>query len=361
MADSTTKDFKIEQRFRQLERLRALLMELPDFCYDYFVAIEPNTTILTRINYAGDLRIFFQYMVEIGVFSEPIREITPEQFGLVTTRHMETYLDYLSQYEKENDVYGHVHTYENQNLGKKRKLAALRTLCKFMLKNQMIDRDPSALLETPKIREKAIIHLEKDEINDMFNAVETGEGLTEKQRAGLAKTRLRDMAIITLLLGTGIRISELTGLDLHDIDFRHNSFIVTRKGGKTALLYFSDEVKGALQDYWEQRQGISPLPGFENALFLSGQRRRITERAVQNLVEKFAKCAVPLKHITPHKFRSTFGTALYRETGDIYLVADVLGHADVNTTRRHYAQMSDENRRKAATAVHLFPEKDENE
>jgi len=91
----------------------------------------------------------------------------------------------------------------------------------------------------------------------------------------------------------------------------------------------------------------------EPALFCSLQNKRITPRAVQNLVKKYAGIVTPLKHITPHKLRSTYGTALYRETGDIYIVADVLGHKDVNTTKRHYAAISDDLRRNAANKVRL--------
>jgi len=95
------------------------------------------------------------------------------------------------------------------------------------------------------------------------------------------------------------------------------------------------------------------IDGHENALFLSLQNRRITDRAIQNLVKKYASLITSLKNISPHKLRSTFGTQLYAETGDIYLVANVLGHADVNTTRKHYAKMDDSYRRRAANAVRL--------
>ncbi len=99
------------------------------------------------------------------------------------------------------------------------------------------------------------------------------------------------------------------------------------------------------------REQVEPLPGNEHALFLSLQRRRMSVRAIE-VVKKYAQIAVPLKRrISPHKLRSTFGTNLYHETGDIYLVADVLGHSDVNTTRRHYAAQSDDARRAAARRV----------
>lgn len=102
-----------------------------------------------------------------------------------------------------------------------------------------------------------------------------------------------------------------------------------------------------------ERKLIVPQDGHENALFLSLQKRRIGVRAVENLVKKYSSLVTNLKKITPHKLRSTYGTALYKETGDIYLVADVLGHKDVNTTKKHYAAIEDERRRKARNAVKL--------
>jgi site-specific recombinase XerD len=131
---------------------------------------------------------------------------------------------------------------------------------------------------------------------------------------------------------------------------------VHRKGGAEVVVYFGDEVAVALNDYYEERKGITPVAGNEEAFFLSMQRKRITVKAVENLVKKYSQMVTNVKNITPHKLRSTYGTNLYRETGDIYLVADVLGHKDVNTTRRHYAQIEDDRRREAAKHVHLREE-----
>ena len=119
------------------------------------------------------------------------------------------------------------------------------------------------------------------------------------------------------------------------------------------VIYFGTEVEHALRRYLEVREGVIPMSGHEHALFYSTQRRRIGIQAVENLVKKYARAVTTTKKITPHKLRSTYGTALYQETGDIYLVADVLGHRDVNTTKKHYAAMDDSRRRKAASAVHL--------
>ena len=155
------------------------------------------------------------------------------------------------------------------------------------------------------------------------------------------------------MLGTGIRVSECVGLDLEDLDFKNNAVKVTRKGGNEMFVYFGPEVEKALMSYLTVREKIVPVSGHEHALFYSTQRKRIAIQAVENLVKKYAREVTTAKKITPHKLRSTYGTALYQETGDIYLVADVLGHKDVNTTRKHYAAIDDARRRQAATAVRL--------
>jgi integrase/recombinase XerC len=338
---------KTVTKLLQAERLRAILLELPEVCYDFILSIEPNTSILTRLNYAGDLRIFFSYLAEeIKLFSKPVKELSVSDIALVQPRHIEMFLDYLSIYERDERIL------QNKNLGKKRKLSAVRTIFKYMLKHQYIQSSPTGIIDTPKITEKPIVRMDGDEVLEFMETVEQGRELTRRQAAYQKNTRTRDIALLQLMLGTGVRISECVGLNIKDVDLDHRSFRVTRKGGKEAILYFSGEVRQVLSDYMEARKRVIPLAGHEEALFLSTQRRRITTRAVENLVEKYAKTAVPLKKITPHKLRSTFGTALYRATGDIYLVADVLGHKDVNTTRRHYADMSEENRRRAAEAVH---------
>ena len=208
-------------------------------------------------------------------------------------------------------------------------------------------------VDMPKIHEKNIVRLDADEVALLLDEVESGEKLTARQQIYHEKTKTRDMALLTLLLGTGIRVSECVGLDIDDVDFKNNGIKIHRKGGAEVVIYFGDEVRDALLRYMEERNQITALDGSTNALFLSLKRSRINVRSVENLVKKYSKLVTNLKNITPHKLRSTYGTALYRETGDIYLVADVLGHKDVNTTKKHYAAIEDDRRRSAAQYVHL--------
>ncbi len=334
---------------------REVLKELPEVCSEFIRAIEFTTQPLTRYAYACDLKLFCEYLVaEIPKFADrQIALLEPEDFEKVTPRDLRTYLEYLGFYIKDGSEHS------NAEAGKTRKLATLRSFYEYMFKSELIHTDVSRLVEMPKKHEKPILRMEIDEVARMLDAVETGEMMTERQKRYNDSVRARDLAILTLFLGTGIRVSELVGLDLDDLDFALNSFIVTRKGGNQAILYFPEEVASVLQAYLAHRREMTPLPGHENALFLSMQNKRISVRAVQVMVKKYALQVAPLKkRLSPHKLRSTFGTNLYHETGDIYLVADVLGHSDVNTTRRHYAAMSDDRRRMAAKKIKLREDPD---
>jgi len=327
---------------------RECLKELPAVCSDFILAIELTTQPLTRYAYVCDLKLFFHYLVsECPKFANvPVTEISEEELEKITARDLRMYMDYLSLYIKGDSEYA------NNEMGKMRKISTLRSFYNFLFKNQLISSNVAQLIDMPKRREKPIIRLEIDEVARMLDLVESGDGLNERQKAYNQHTKVRDLAILTLFLDTGIRVSELVGINISDIDFSINGFLVTRKGGNQTILYFSDEVENVLRDYLKIRKEIKAVTGDEDALFLSLQNRRISVRAVQNMVKKYATQAAPLKkHLSPHKLRSTFGTNLYRETGDIYLVADVLGHSDVNTTRRHYAAMSDERRRMAARMI----------
>lgn len=330
-------------------KLRKLLEELPPFCRQFFIGIEPTTSSRTRIAYAYDIGCFFDYLHTVNPLCQKmeIREFPLSILDQITPMDIEEYLSYLKYYEKD----GVEHT--NDERGIKRKLASLRSFYRYFFKNELIQNDPAIKVDMPKIHEKNIIRLDVDEVARLLDEVESGESLTPRQQKYHDRTRTRDLAMMTLLFGTGIRVSECVGLDMEDVDFRNNGIKIHRKGGAEVVVYFGEEVRAALLDYMTERQKITAEDGSINALFLSLQNRRISVRSVENMVKKYSKLVTSLKHITPHKLRSTYGTSLYRETGDIYLVADVLGHKDVNTTRKHYAAIDDDRRRSAAKYVKL--------
>ncbi|MFR5242951.1 MAG: tyrosine-type recombinase/integrase [Roseburia sp.] len=339
-----------QKDIENIKKLREMMKALPPFCTEFFRGIEPRTSTRTRIAYAYDLSVFFDFLKkENPVFAKMERmDFKLEQLDQITVTDLEEYMEYLKYRFNEQN-----HEIMNQERGIMRKISSLKSFYNYFFRTEKLTTNPAALVRLPKLHDKEIIRLDVDEVALLLDAVEQGEGLTEKQKAFHKRTRLRDLALLTLLLGTGIRVSECVGLDINDIDFKNGGIHIHRKGGKEVTVYFGSEVENALQDYLDERFGIIPEEGSEQALFLSMQRKRMNVRSVENLVKKYAHIVTPLKKITPHKLRSTYGTNLYRETGDIYLVADVLGHSDVNTTKKHYAALEDERRRSARNVVKL--------
>lgn len=331
-------------------KLREITKKLPKFCGDFFRGIEPTTSSRTRIAYGYDLTIFFHYIKEFNPEYKDMKimDIKIDILDKITATDIEEYLDYLKYYIDDN---GQEHT--NNERGIMRKLASLRSFYNYFYRKEEIKTNPASIVKMPKLHEKEIVRLDVDEVSNLLDIVESGERLTKSQQKYHEKTKIRDVAIFTLLLGTGIRVSECVGIDIDDIDFKNCGIKIRRKGGYETVVYFGDEVETALRDYLQERKKIVPCDGHENAFFLSMQKKRIGVRAVENLVKKYSKLITQLKKITPHKLRSTYGTSLYRETGDIYLVADVLGHKDVNTTKKHYAAIEEERRRKARNVVKL--------
>ena len=339
-----------QEDIENTKRIRGILKELPPFCTDFFRGIEPRTSARTRLAYAYDLKTFFDFLKQAHpeLKSKKLRDLPLSLLDEIKLMDLEEYMEYLKCYstEKREDLM-------NTERGIMRKVSTVKSFYNYFYRTERIQNNPASLLQLPKIHEKEIIRLDVDEVARFLDEVEDGECLTEKQKAYHAKTKLRDLAMMTLLLGTGLRVSECVGLNINDVDFRNGGLRIHRKGGKEVIVYFGAEVEYALQDYLSEREHIVPEEGSEEALFLSMQRKRINVRSVEKMVKKYAQLVTPLKKITPHKLRSTYGTNLYRETGDIYLVADVLGHSDVNTTKKHYAALEDERRRSARNKVQL--------
>ncbi|MBT3319565.1 MAG: tyrosine-type recombinase/integrase [Clostridia bacterium] len=333
---------KNELIVQKTQKLRAVLDTLPKFCLDFFRGIEQRTSLLTRINYAYDLRLYFSFLDnDLG---KPVS--VAKELQNVTMRDLEIYMQYLTLYYKDDLVI------QNNENGIARKLSSIRSLYKYFYNKEIIDFNVTSKLTTPKIHEKPILRLTNEEAEKLLHVVNTGYGLSSRQLAYQKKTKLRDIAVFTLLLTTGIRISELCALDISDFDFKAGQFKALRKGGNEVFLYLGDEADDALGAYIEERKEKSTY-SLDSPLFLSMQNKRMSVRALQELVKKYAKIAVPLKNISPHKLRSTYGTMLYQKTGDIYLVADVLGHKDVNTTKKHYAAIDEQRRKDAADIVKI--------
>lgn len=354
MADKT---YKEQNDIENIRKLREILKKLPAFCKTYFRSLETTKSTRTRLSYAYDLSVFFEFLrqnnPQYAAKDVASMRVPAALLDNITKIDIEEYMSYLQDYQNQD---GQNRT--NQDAGILRKMAALRSMYQYFFINEDIKTNPPAQISIPRKHTKNIIRLDVDEVANMIDYVESGEKLTIAQRRTHFKTRLRDTAIVTLLLGTGIRVSECVGLNLTDVDFRNNCIRIIRKGGNEDIVYFGSEVEDALKEYINvDRVKLEPLDEHKEALFISLKNQRMSVRSVERMVKKYAAQVTTVKKITPHKLRSTYGTNLYNETSDIYLVAEVLGHKDVNTTQKHYAASSEDRKRRAASAVTLREDK----
>ncbi|WP_026660179.1 tyrosine-type recombinase/integrase [Butyrivibrio sp. AC2005] len=331
----------------RLEKLHELEGILPVYCMPFLDDKELTSQINTVISYAYDLITFFQFLKEKNPLLKNVSDIKEIDLTFLDNLSFEDINEFQRFLSFNNGENKHV----NKEKGIARRMSAVRGFYEFMCQHHYLKNNPTlGAAKRKKTPKKDIIRMNSEEVNTLMDTVINTElKVSDRQRALLEKTNLRDTAIFTLLLNTGIRVSECVGLDIDDINFDENSFSVVRKGGNTQILYFNRTTAETLKEYIEFERPSLCENEKEKALFLSLRKNRITVRSVQLLVKKFTQMAVPGKKLTPHKMRSTYGTALYRETGDIRLVADVLGHKDINTTAKHYAAIEDEHRRRAAT------------
>ncbi len=331
-------------------RLREYLEKLPDFCTLYFTSIETSTATRTKMAYAYDIHTFLKYLSSKKFGGKPIQDISLADIDKVNAFDIEKYLSFLRYY---TDPTAETETMRsNEAKALRRHLSSLRSLLSFLYGRELIHANPASIVKNPKLPKKEIIRMDANETADFLDNVESGNGLTKKELQYHKKSALRDEALLSLMLGTGIRVSECVGLNISDVDLDEGGIFIHRKGNKEMTVYFGDEVKQSLSEYIAERKKIIAKKGDEDALFLSLQNSRMSVRSVERMVKKYAAVTTPLKHITPHKLRSTYGTALYQETGDIYLTADVLGHSNINVTAV-YAEQDSRNRRMAANKVKL--------
>lgn len=364
---------------KQLEKLAEMTAKLPEYARTYIRSLSTDYQIRTRIAYAGDLIVFFDYLRDVNpsLKNIEINEIPVEVLTSLTPQDIIEYKDYLqlskdskgktiySEYESERKN----HKYPKRNSSAttiNRRMAPLRALYRSLVEFGYTTDfyDPTRFKtgsSSRKADKKEIIYLEKTEVRELMDTVKNSRLRSKRQAAYAKSTAKRDYALHMLLLTTGMRVSECADIDLDDlnldVDNSHGgSVIIRRKGGKIQTVYFTAETAEALRDYINTERKNYDISGDESALFLSLKKQRLSVRAIEDIVKKYAVESVTNgEKISPHKLRSTYGTALYDETGDIRLVADVLGHEDITTTAQHYAAAK-EKHRKDAGRIDLYSE-----
>jgi site-specific recombinase XerD len=317
-------------------------------------AISTSKPGSTRYGYLIDIKLFLEFITKkIPAYKGmQVKEIPFEVLSKITPTHMDMYMNYLNSYESDG------HRYHNKDAGKLRKIASLSSMYKFFIRRGRLQSNPTIYVERPPVRKIEKVVLTDDEVDALLVSIESGANLTTAQLRTHNKKKYRDLAIVILMLATGIRVSELVGLNLSDIYFDspevddQGNIVykarVIRKRGKIETVDFNEACMLSVKRYLDvERPALLAVSDNENepALFLSLKGKRLATNSVEHMVNVYSKGSIPLKNITPHKFRKTRGTNLYRETGDIQLVADVLGHDSVEVTSRHYI-LTDEDRKK---------------
>lgn len=340
-----------DELFRDLEqKTKEIVNEMPDYMRKFFSHLKgQGMSPRTRLQYAYDLNRFYSYLSSSpGFKSENIKTLTAHDIlDKLTIDDYQEYIESLEYYKK-TDKNGNVTTSLSSPSMIARKVASLRSMLSYFHKIGEISENISDLIDSPKIPEKTIVALDKDGVARLLKAITDTEGMSDREIKRHKLIEKRDYAIMMLLLGTGIRVSELVGIDLSDIDFYNASILITRKGGDEDEVYFGSQVESALDDYLLNCRDELLKGNEEDAFFVSMQHKRITERSVEILVKNYALKANLNMKVTPHTMRRTYGTNLYEETSDIYLVADALHHASVETTKKHYAKLSKDHKRIAA-------------
>lgn len=319
---------------------------LPDFMKDFFLYLKSGVALTTRLAYLQDIYFFCKYLVNEKIITkaEVVKEITLEEFNRIKARDVNRFLgEYCTRYtvEKENTVT----IMENHNRSLARKKSSLAVLFKFLYRDELIQEnitDGFNPIRLPKPQPDAIKRLEIDEVARMLDAVENGDGLTEKELAYWEKTKLRDKAILMLFVTYGLRLKELQQLNVSSFNFGRGDFKIYRKRGKEVSMPLNKSVEKVIQDYIEKERPSEDLIPEEHkdALFLSLQKTRMTEKAIRELVKKYTSIALGTTKengYSPHKLRATAATSLIQYGFSIYDVQNLLDHDNVTTTQLYAA------------------------
>lgn len=340
-------EYKASKKEEARARVEEYMDSMPQFITSYVMSVERIISPLSLRLYLQRIDVFFHYLQENNenFKGKDIKEFTVADLGNLKRLDIENFIHHLFYHgaaKKEKNT----RTTTTNNY-----ICALNSLYRFLFEEEYINANPLAKVRrSPAKRDKEIIRLKRNETRKLLSTVENGTGLSKRQNASREKTELRDLCILVILLKTGIRVSELVGLDLDDVNLQECSLRILRKREKADKIFFDDEVAGYIREYLETRKEDYQPTDDEQALFLVSigtyKGCRLSVRSVENLVKKYADAGVPEKLgiISPHKLRATFATALSKKE-DLASVQDALGHADPKTTRMYVDSTSREKKR----------------
>lgn len=333
------KEHEIIRQCQEIEQ------QLPSFLKGFFSYLRGNVLPMTRLAYLHDIRFFCTYLVEETALTgaAEIAELSIMDFNRLHATDINDFIDYCRRYQVESD--GYVTVYENNNKTLARKKSSVSVMFKQLYRDELMKKnitDGFDPIRVPKASEREIKALQDDEVMIMLDAVSTGTHLTKKEREFWEKTKKRDKAILLLFLTYGLRLSELQQLNVSSFNFSRGEFTIYRKRGKESRMPLNQSVTAALFDYIEHERAEEEKiqEDHEDALFLSLQGRRMTERQIRQLVKKYTSiglCTSRDSGYSPHKLRATAATSLIGRGNSIYDVQALLDHEQVTTTQLYAA------------------------
>ncbi|CEQ20087.1 tyrosine-type recombinase/integrase [Paraclostridium sordellii] len=334
------RDNKVIEKCIQIEH------SLPKFMKDYCIYLKGSVSVTTRLAYLEDIKFFCSYLVETKEVTivDQIKDISLDDFNQIKARDVNLFLgDYCTRYYKQTEK--NTLIYENNNRALARKKSSLSTLFKFLFRNGQIENnitDGFNPIKLPKPQPDAIKRLEIDEVAKMLDSVETGEGLTEKEKVYWRKTKLRDKAILALFVTYGLRLNELRELNISSFNFSRGEFKIYRKRGKEVLMPINKTCELVIRDYILNERPKSEMlnEDVEDALFLSLQHKRMDPKSIRQLVKKYTSISMQTSRdngYSPHKLRATAATSLIQNGFSIYDVQNLLDHDNVTTTQLYAA------------------------
>ena len=315
--------------------------QLPRFLRGFFEYLKGNVLPMTRLSYLNDIRFFCRYLIDETNLTDAseISDIKLEEFNRIKAVDVNVFIDYCRKYTVEKD--SEILIYENGSKTLARKKSSLSVMFKQLYRDELIDKnitDGFDPIKVPKASEREIKALQDDEVMIMLDAVSTGSHLTPKERQYWEKTRKRDKAILMLFLTYGLRLFELQQLNVSSFNFSRGEFRIYRKRDKEVMMPLNVSVTEVLTDYIDnERAHDDKLEEIHrDALFLSLQGKRMTERQIRELVKKYTSIGMSTSRdsgYSPHKLRATAATSLIGRGNSIFDVQALMDHEQVTTTQ----------------------------
>ena len=332
-------------------KLMNFLSNLPDFVFDYIEIAYSGESINTQIGYSIDIKTFLEYLQKFRFKNiENLEDFTVKDMEQVTLRDLNGFTAYLKEYETDTVTIDGKHVKRirhNSAYGINRKLSGIRGLFAYLYKNDLISQNVTDKVDFKKIHQKMKRPLTTQETVKLLDVIYNGENYYEGRDLTEYKNRKqRDIALFTAYLGTGCRVSELVNLDVHDVCFDTSSFVVTRKGGDEQEIFMPVQVENELFSYMQERMENENAKD-KNALFLSRLGKRMTAQGVEKILKKY--CATvgifDSDKARPHALRRTFACNLIADGVDIKMVAELMGHKNIEVTHKYYTQYAIEKRK----------------